>query len=111
MTEPLEFQRENGTRNIRIKFRGEWIGLGTIGTTSFGTGMDTSDANQEAVASASEEYGELTERSIALLLAAPQLLEALEQIALIGVDPRLKVDAIDARGAGNIARAALKAAS
>ena len=65
-----EMRRGNSTRSIDILFEDSWTGLAHIGTTSWsfpdgGLG---------------KRYAETSERLLALFLAAPALLEALELV-------------------------------
>lgn len=76
MTEQLQVRRtaELGTRHLEVLFEGKWVHLGGIGTTFI-----SDNARRE-------RYHELSERVIALLVAAPDLLGALERIKGLGAE-------------------------
>ena len=74
--------------NLEIPFDGRWISLATIGVTNFG-GPGSGDSGRR--------YMEAVEHFTRLFLAAPALLEALEDISTMA----------DARDANDAARAAI----
>ena len=71
---------ESATRNLEVLFDGKWVGLGVLGTTSWGIGLDTSRENQELVRETTMRYQVLVDECLRLLLAAPVLLARLEQL-------------------------------
>ena len=67
---PIQIRREEGTCNLDVMFDGRWLGLCTMGTTSFEVARSAASANAR--------YRALAERCTLLLLAAPDLLKALK---------------------------------
>ena len=105
---PIELRQREGSSNVDIKFQGKWTAIGTLGTTSFGVGLDTSPENQDRVYAAQDAYAELADRTMRLFLASPDLLVALRTIG--GTVTDTDTDGARLRLCVEVARAAIQKA-
>ena len=72
-TAGLQLRQAEGEANFDVQMDdGHWYGIATIGTTTFGMGMNMSEASRKRVERAHDDYAALAKQARALFLAAPE---------------------------------------